>query len=108
MTAMIDEAAEVFTMINTFHTSAERQGALVDSLRGFTEGVARALPGFVAASVHASLDGARVLNYVQWKSRADLDAMIGLPAAKAHMAQVGALADRVDPVAYRVAYVGAL
>ena len=58
--------------------------------------------------MHASLDGARVVNYVQWKSRADLEAMLAAPEAKVHMAQVGALADKVDPVAYRVAYVGSL
>ncbi len=105
-TATIDEAADVFTLINTFHTSRERQDAIIQSLREFTESVARKLPGFVAASVHASIDGARVVNYVQWKSRADLDTLLASPAAKDHMAQVGALADRVDPVAYRVAYVG--
>jgi quinol monooxygenase YgiN len=103
--ATIDETADVFTLVNTFHTSRERQDAIVQSLRGFTERVARAFPGFVAASVHASLDGARVVNYVQWKSRADLDAMLASPEAKVHMAQVGSLADKVDPVAYRVAYV---
>ncbi|WP_174300498.1 antibiotic biosynthesis monooxygenase [Caulobacter sp. S45] len=106
MGAPIDEAADVFTLINTFHTSRERQGAIVESLRRFTEDVARELPGFVAASMHVSLDGARVVNYVQWRSRADLDAMLALPSAKVHMAEVGALADKVEPVPYRVAYVG--
>ena len=106
MGANIDEAAAVFTLINTFHTSRERQGAIVESLRRFTEGVARELPGFVGASVHVSLDGARVVNYVQWRNRADLDAMLALPEAKAHMAEVGALAYNVEPIPYRVAYVG--
>ena len=106
MAARIDEAADVFTLINTFHTSRERQGSIVESLRRFTEDVARGLPGFVGASVHVSLDGARVVNYVQWRRRADLDAMLALPQAKAHMAEVGALADNVEPIPYRVAYVG--
>ena len=76
MIAQIDDSAEIFTLINTFHTSRDRQAAIVDSLRRFTEDVARSLPGFVAASVHASLDGARVVNYVQWRSAADLQAML--------------------------------
>ena len=108
MIAHIDDSVEVFTLINTFHTSPDRQAAIVDSLRRFTVDVARALPGFVATSVHVSLDGARVVNYVQWRSRADLQAMLALPEAQAHMAEVAALADRVDPIPYRVAYVGAL
>jgi quinol monooxygenase YgiN len=106
MAAHIDEAADLFTLINTFQTSRERQGAVVEALRRFTEGVARGLPGFVGASVHVSLDGARVINYVQWRSRADLDAMLALPEAKAHMAEIGALADKIEPIPYRVAYVG--
>ena len=47
-----------------------------------------------------------VVNYVQWRRRTDLDAMLALPQAKVHMAEVGALADKVDPVPYRVVYVG--
>ena len=67
--------------------------------------MAHVLPGFVGSSVHVSLDGTRVLNYVQWQRRADLEAMLALPAAKAHIAEVGALADMVEPVPYRVAFV---
>jgi tetracenomycin F1 monooxygenase len=106
MIAQIDDSVEIFTLINTFHTSRDRQAAIVDSLRHFTNDFARSLPGFIGASVHVSLDGARVVNYVQWRSSADIQSMLARPEAKAHMAEVGALADRVDPVPYRVAYVG--
>ncbi len=101
-----DDSVDVFTLINTFHTSRDRQAAIVDSLRRFTEDFAGSLPGFIGASVHVSLDGARVVNYVQWRSSADIQFMLAQPEAKAHMAEVGALADRIDPVPYRVAYVG--
>ena len=107
MVARIDAAADIFTLINTFHTSRERQEAIVQSLQRFTTTVAQALTGFVGSSVHVSLDGTRVVNYVQWQHQADLEAMLALPAAKAHMAEVGALADRVDPVPYRVVFVSA-
>jgi quinol monooxygenase YgiN len=105
--ARIDPAALVFTLVNTFHTSPDRQAAIVASLRRFTEETAQALPGFVGASAHASLDGRRVLNYVQWARREDLEAMLATPQAQAHMREVAALADAVDPVPYRVAFVGA-
>jgi quinol monooxygenase YgiN len=106
MITQIDQSAEIFTLINTFHTSPDRQPAIVESLRRFTEDFARARPGFISASVHVSLDGARVVNYVQWRHRADLQSMLETPEAQGHLADVGALADRVDPVPYRVAYVG--
>lgn len=108
MFARIDPAAPVFTLINTFHTTPDRQAAIVASLQRFTQETARALPGFVGACVHASLDGQRVLNYVQWARREDLDAMLATPEAQAHMAEVAALAGRIDPVPYRVAFVGAV
>ena len=57
--------------------------------------------------MHASLDGRRVLNYVQWARREDLEAMLVTPEAQAHMREVAALAETVDPVPYRVAFVGA-
>ena len=107
MPARIDDTASIFTLVNTFHTAPERQEAIVASLRRFTEETARNLPGFVAASVHASLDGRRVLNYVQWARREDLAAMLATPAAQAHIIEVGALADAVDPAPYRVAYISA-
>jgi quinol monooxygenase YgiN len=101
---MTAPAASPFILINVFHTSPDRQGALVALLRQFTEEVTQAAPGFISATVHASLDGARVLNYVQWVRREDLDAVLATPEGRAHMAQAGALADRVDPAAYRVVY----
>ena len=97
----------VHTLINTFAVARDRQGAVVASLRRFTEAHARSQPGFVAASVHASVDGTRVVNYVQWRTAADLAAMLATPAAQQHMAEVGRLAAGVDPVAYTVVYVGA-
>lgn len=106
MKALIDDAGDVFTLINTFHTSRDRQQAIVDSLKCFTKDFARSLPGFIGASVHVSLDGTRVVNYVQWKNGDDLRSMLAAPEAQAHMAEVGALADRVDPVPYAVAFVG--
>ena len=106
MIAQIDDSVEIFTLINTFYTSRERQAAIVDALRRLTANFARSLPGFIGASVHVSLDGGRVVNYVQWHSGADIQAMLATPEAKAHMAEVAALADRIDPIPYRVAYVG--
>jgi quinol monooxygenase YgiN len=106
MRAVIDDAAGIFTLINTFTVSPKKQDAVVGCLREFTERHAQFLTGFIGASVHASVDGHRVVNYVQWQSQADLGTMMASAAAKAHIAEVGALAEHVEPVAYRVAFVG--
>lgn len=106
MRAVIDDATDIFTLINTFTVLPQKQDAVVKSLRDFTEQHARFLAGFVAASVHASLDGDCVVNYVQWESKADFAAMMGSAQAQAHIKEVKTLAEYVDPVVYRVAFVG--
>ena len=98
----ISEAADICTLINTFDVEPQKQHEIVASLRRFTIEASRH-SGFVAAS----LDGSRVVNYVQWITREDLDAMLRTEAAQRHMAEVGALADAVSPIFYRVAFVGA-
>jgi quinol monooxygenase YgiN len=106
MRAIIDDAENILILINTFTVLPQRQDAVVESLRDFTEQHAQFLTGFVGASVHASLDGHRVVNYVQWESKADLGAMMASAEAQAHIKEVGALAEHVDPVVYRIAFVG--
>lgn len=103
----IDDQADICTLINTFDVDPSRQAAVVDLLCRFTVEHARTLSGFVGASVHESLDGRHVVNYVQWATRDDLTAMLQTEAAKVHMAEVGALAYAVQPVLHRVAFVGA-
>jgi heme-degrading monooxygenase HmoA len=50
-----------------------------------TEQTMRHVPGFVSANMHKSLDGQRVANYAQWRSREDFEAMLKNPEALAHM-----------------------
>ena len=102
----ISDSADICTLINTFDAKPQNEKCIVDLLRRFTLEASRH-PGFIAASIHVSLGGERVVNYVQWKTRDDLAAMLQTEAAQQHMAEVGALADAVTPVFYRVAFVGA-
>ena len=106
MQTVIDDEAAVFTLLNTFTAWPERQSAVVESLRVFTEQFARFQSGFIGSSVHASLDGHRVVNYVQWRREADMAAMLATTAAKAHLAELATLVRTINPVVYRVAYVG--
>ncbi len=45
----------------------------------------KGIKGFVPANIHKSADGVRVVNYAQWKSREDFEAMRKNPEAQAHM-----------------------
>ena len=41
-----------------------------------------------------------VTNYAQWRSQADLDAMMSDPAARSHMREAADIADSFEPISY--------
>jgi quinol monooxygenase YgiN len=97
----ISPSAQGVTLVNTFRVDPEKQDALVELLVQATDQVIATLPGFLSASFHKSLDGTRVLNYAQWASRDDFEAMFRNPEARKHMLAVRDLASG-DPVLYSV------
>lgn len=102
---VIDADAECVTLINTFVVKPENQQELIGLLDAATERVMRSRPGFISANIHRSLDGKRVVNYAQWRSKADFQAMLAEPACREHMSKAAALAESVEPVLYEVAAV---
>ena len=98
----LDPADHFVTFINTFTVEPDRAEALADSLARATEEVMAGMPGFVSANLHVSEDRRRVVNYAQWRSREDYDAMSASPVAQAHMREAGALALSYEPVFYEL------
>ncbi|MBD6615520.1 antibiotic biosynthesis monooxygenase [Komarekiella sp. 'clone 1'] len=69
----ISDKADQVTAINIFTVeSLEQQQQIVDFLVENKE-IPMRQPGFISASVHTSLDGKRVINYVQWHSQKDME-----------------------------------
>ncbi len=64
-------------------------------------------PGFISISLHRSLDGKRVVNYVQWASREQLAAAHHTPEFRAKWPQVGKAAEDIEPALYEVVHVEA-
>ncbi|GAB6405845.1 antibiotic biosynthesis monooxygenase [Pseudomonas sp. MHK4] len=58
-----------FTQLIEFEVEPQQQLALVSALSQQTERLAQHHSGFLSASVQASEDGRRVLNYLQWQTR---------------------------------------
>lgn len=92
------------TLINIFEVDKSTQQELVAVLGEVTEQVMRHQPGFVSANLHTSLDGTRVVNYAQWRSREDFEATMADPDAQRHLRRVGEVA-RGTPHLYSVAAV---
>lgn len=94
----------VVTLVNVFrlHDPADQQ-RLVDLLVEATEATMCHQPGYVSANIHKSLDGTRVVNYAQWRSQADFEAMLHNRGAQAHLGRATELA-QVEPHLYEVVY----
>lgn len=82
----------MLTLINVFTVKPEDQQQLAQLLIDATEQTMKHLPGFVSATIHKSHDGTRVINYAQWRSQKDFQAMMQEPKVKPHMAAAARLA----------------
>ena len=98
----IGKGRDVMTLINVFTVKPEKQQALVDLLIEATDRTMKRQPGFLSATIHRSLDGTKVnVNYAQWRSKRDFDAMRSNPEARPHMEAAAALAS-FEPIVCEV------
>jgi quinol monooxygenase YgiN len=101
----ISKEQDVVTLVNVFTVAPEDQQLLLDLLVEATEATMNKQPGFVSANLHKSLDGRKVVNYAQWKSREDFEAMLKDPEAAVHMGEAARIAEEFEPHLYEVAFV---
>jgi heme-degrading monooxygenase HmoA len=101
----IAKANDVVTLINVFTVAPEDQQRLVDVLVEATQAVMRKQPGFVSANIHKSLDGTRVANYAQWRSKEAFEAMLRDREAAEHMGEAAKIAESFEPHLYEVSFV---
>jgi heme-degrading monooxygenase HmoA len=102
MSSIIDANAPYVVLINMFTVTPERQEELVAALSKSTDETFTKIPGFVSANFHVSLDGTKVVNYAQWESEQAFVDMQKRPEIQAHMAELTAMAEKVEPRLYRV------
>jgi heme-degrading monooxygenase HmoA len=92
------------TQITVVEAEPGKQAEALDLMTQRAEFMARQ-PGFVSISLHRSLDGRRIVNYVQWESRDLLAAAHKSPEFRAEWGHFDRLADDIDPHLYEVAHV---
>ena len=97
----ISTSANLITLVNVFTVEPENQERLTKLLQTATEQAIEHLPGFISANIHKSLDGTRVVNYAQWKTNEDFEAMLRNPEASKHMQEAFKIA-QVDPHLYKI------
>lgn len=104
----ISTERDIVTLTNVFTVAPADQQRLLDLLVEATDSVMNRLPGFVSANLHKSIDGTKVTNYAQWRSREDFEAMLQNPEAMAHMKEAGWIAEEFEPHLYEVSFVDAV
>jgi heme-degrading monooxygenase HmoA len=62
-------------------------------------------PGFISISLHRSLDGRRIVNYVQWQSRDLLRSAHQSPEFRKEWRRFDQISEDIDPHLYEVAQV---
>ena len=62
-------------------------------------------PGFISISLHRSLDGRRIVNYVQWQNRDLLHAAHQSPEFRNEWRRFDQMTGDIDPHLYEVALV---
>lgn len=62
-------------------------------------------PGFVSISLHRSLDGRRIVNYIQWQNRDLLQAAHKSPEFRKEWDHFDHVTDEIDPHLYEVVQV---
>jgi heme-degrading monooxygenase HmoA len=93
------EQSGVMAMINVLSTDPSRQAQLMDVWRAGAERFWERMPGAVAAALHRSEDGTRLINYAQWTSGEEWQAARQLAGdARAGMHGLGTS----DPRLYRL------
>ena len=89
---IVEHDSKVTTLINVFTVQPNDQQHLVDLLIEATEKVTSQQEGFISAKIHKSLDGTRVVDYVQWKSKDAFDKMLKNPRAIIYMNDILSIA----------------
>ncbi|WP_434439255.1 antibiotic biosynthesis monooxygenase family protein [Lentzea sp. E54] len=101
-TITVTAGPDQVTLVNVFTVAPARQDELVAALDKASDEVFAALPGFISANLHASLDGTRVVNYAQWSSEQAYRDALQRPEVRDHISEAAALADKWDPTLARV------
>ncbi len=92
--ATITPGRDICTMINTLTVKPEKQQEVLDYLRHMTEEAVVQAPGFISANFHPSKDGTKVINYAQWRSLEDLQAMLN--SNPEHVKHILSLVEQID------------
>ena len=92
------------TQITVVETEPGKQAEALSVMTERARFMARQ-PGFVSISVHRSLDQRRIVNYIQWESREQLQSAHKSPEFRKEWTHFDKVTDEIDPHFYEVVHV---
>ena len=92
---------QTITQITVVDAEPERQAEALSMMAERARFMARQ-PGFVSISLHRSLDGRRIINYIQSQNRELLQSAHQSPDFRKEWITFDALTDQIDPHLYEV------
>lgn len=102
--AIIKEDNNIMTLINVYNVDSSDQQKLVDMLTRAIEQIYNKQEGFISASIHKSIDGTKVTNYLQWKSKESIEKMLKNTKVIIHMNDILTIS-KLDGALYDVVFV---
>jgi quinol monooxygenase YgiN len=97
----IQPGKQTVTQITVVEAEPDKQDEALSLMAERARFMARQ-PGFVSISLHRSLDGRRIVNYVQWQNRELLQSAHKSPDFRKAWRQFDDLTDQIDPHLYEV------
>lgn len=91
----------IITQITTVAVAPEKQDEALRVMRERARFMAKQ-PGFVSISLHRSKDGGEIVNYVQWKSREQLEAAHHAPEFREKWPEFSKLVREAEPKLYEL------
>lgn len=100
----MQEISNNIILINIFtvNNSSEQQ-EIVTSLENAAKQILYKHDGFISTRIHKSLDGTKVMSYVQWKNKESIEKMLNDPRVIVHMNDIANMA-KVDRTLYELSY----
>ena len=91
-------------LINNFEVEdATEQQKVANMLEDFSKQILSKHDGFISTRIHKSLDGKKVLSYVQWKNEDAIEKMLNDPRAIIQMNDIASVA-KVERTLYELVF----
>ncbi|MDH2346014.1 antibiotic biosynthesis monooxygenase [Bradyrhizobium sp. SSUT77] len=99
--ARIQTDSQIVTQITIVEAEPAKQKEALSLMADRARFMARQ-PGFVSISLHRSLDGRRIVNYIQWQNREQLHSAHQSPGFRKEWGKFDNLTDQIDPHLYEL------